>query len=88
MSKIDEIQAKLDRLEARKLALKAKAKAALSREKSEERKRENQKKLLTGAMILHLVESGQGQEEWLKERMDSFLRMPAGKEPTDKAIKI
>lgn len=78
---------KLERLQAKKAELEAKIRQERSAQTRAKRREANHRKVLAGAMLLEAVNRGMVKEADLLRMMDSFLVMPAGKEPTPNAIR-
>lgn len=71
MAKTDE--EKLAELQARIMALKARAATIEGRKKAQERKVDTRRKVLAGAMILHHRETDEKARTWVDKKLDEFL---------------
>ena len=70
MSSIEE---RLKKMEERKRRLEQEIRSLQARQRAERRKRETRKKILIGAMVLHLVETERWPEEKLRRLLDGYL---------------
>ena len=74
---------KLERLLEKEAQLKAQIQQAKAAERTLEKKRDTRRKVLIGAAVMALVESGRWPQENLLEMMDGFLTRPNERELFD-----
>ena len=74
---------RIEELKRRKTQIEARLQALLASERWQERKRDTRRKVLAGAMILHLVEAGRFPKEEFLKMMDGFLTRDADRKLFD-----